>query len=115
MTGKATRRGGLAPPPALPAPALSAHMAIGCADAAGGNAMEGKAKYIFPVIITGVIVFVVSAVVTFTNIGLRVDFVPRWLKAFATGWPVAALTAFVAFPHARRITTAVERLFETKT
>ena len=72
--------------------------------------MEGKAKYIFPVIITAIIVFVVSAVVTFTNIGLRIDFVPRWLKAFVTGWPVAAVTAFVATPHVRRLTAAIERL-----
>lgn len=42
--------------------------------------MEGKARYIFPV------------------------FVPRWLKAFATGWPVAAVLAFVAVPHVRRAT-----------
>ena len=42
--------------------------------------MEGKARFIFPVIVTAIIVFVVSAVVTFTNIGFRIDFVPRWLK-----------------------------------
>lgn len=77
--------------------------------------MEGKAKYIFPVIITGIIVFVVSAVVTFANIGLRIDFVPRWLKAFATGWPVAAVTAFIAIPYVRRITASIERLFDGKT
>ena len=52
--------------------------------------MDGKGRFIFPVLISALIVFVVSAVVTFTNIGLRVDFVPRWLKAFITGWPVAA-------------------------
>lgn len=73
--------------------------------------MEGKAKFIFPVIITGIIVFVVSAVVTFTNISFRVDFVPRWLHAFITGWPVAAVTAFVALPYARRFTAAIERMF----
>jgi hypothetical protein len=39
--------------------------------------MEGKARFIFPVIISALIVFVVSAVVTFANIGLRADFVPR--------------------------------------
>ena len=71
--------------------------------------MEGKAKVIFPVIITGIIVFVVSAVVTFTNIGFRADFVPRWLKAFAVGWPVAAVTAYVAIPYVRRMTAAIER------
>jgi hypothetical protein len=40
-------------------------------------------------------VFVVSAVVTFTNIDLRVDFAARWLKAFITGWPVAAVLHFL--------------------
>ena len=44
---------------------------------ARGNPMEGKARFIFPVIISALIVFVVSGVVTFTNIGLRADFVPR--------------------------------------
>ena len=33
--------------------------------------MEGKAKFIFPVLPTGIVVFVVSCVVTFSNIGLR--------------------------------------------
>jgi len=33
--------------------------------------MEGKARFIFPIIISALIVFVVSGVVTFTNIGDR--------------------------------------------
>ena len=74
--------------------------------------MEGKARFIFPVIISGLIVFAVSAVVTFTNIGFRADFVPRWLKAFFTGWPVAAVLAFVAIPHVRRATDAIVRLID---
>ena len=72
--------------------------------------MEGKARFIFPVVITAIIVFVVSAVVTVTNIGFSADFVPRWLKAFIIGWPVAAVTAFVAIPYARRLTASIERL-----
>jgi len=48
--------------------------------------MEGKAKIVFPIVITAIIVFVVSGVVTFFNIGLRSDFVPRWLSAFIVGW-----------------------------
>jgi Protein of unknown function (DUF2798) len=63
----------------------------------------------FSVLISGLIVFVVSAVVTFTNIGLRADFVVRWLKAFVTGWPVAALLAFFAGPYIRRATEAIVR------
>src|SRR5262249_2580509 len=71
--------------------------------------MEGKARFIFPIIISALIVFVVSGVVTFTNIGLRADFVPRWLKAFVTGWPVAAVLAFVAIPYVRRATEVIVR------
>jgi Protein of unknown function (DUF2798) len=77
--------------------------------------VEGKAKVIFPVLITGLIVFVVSAVVTFTNIGLRADFVPRWFKAFFTGWPVAAVTAYLAIPTIRRLTEAIARVIDRKT
>jgi hypothetical protein len=72
--------------------------------------MKCKARFIFPVMISALIVFVVSGVVTFSNIGLRADFVPRWLKAFATGWPVAAALAFFAIPHVRRATDAIVRM-----
>jgi uncharacterized protein with PQ loop repeat len=76
--------------------------------------MEGKARYIFPVLITAVIVFVVSAVVTFTNIGFRADFVPRWLKAFSIGWPVASVTAFIMLPIVRSVTLKLVAVIEGK-
>jgi hypothetical protein len=72
--------------------------------------MQGKTRFIFPIIVSALIVFVVSGVVTFTNIGLRADFVPRWLKAFVTGWPVAAMLAFVAIPYVRRATEVIVRM-----
>jgi hypothetical protein len=71
--------------------------------------MEGKAKFIFPIIATGI---VVSAVVTFTNIGLRADFVRRWLSAFIIGWPVASVTGLIAFPYVRRATARIVGLIE---
>jgi hypothetical protein len=77
--------------------------------------MEGKARFIFPVIISALIVFVVSGVVTFTNIGLRAEFVPRWLKAFVTGWPVAAVLAFIAIPYVGRATEVIVRMIEGQT
>jgi hypothetical protein len=77
--------------------------------------MEGKAKFIFPVIATGIVVFVVSAVVTFTNIGFRADFVPRWLSAFGIGWPVASVTGLIAFPHVRRATAGIVARLERTT
>jgi hypothetical protein len=72
--------------------------------------MQGTARFIFPIVVTAIIVFIVSAVVTYFNIGLRVDFVPRWLSAFLVGWPVAAVTAFVALPAARGITKRIVSL-----
>jgi Protein of unknown function (DUF2798) len=74
--------------------------------------MEGKAKFIFPVLATGLVVFVASAVVTFTNIGFRADFVRRWLSAFVVGWPFAAATALIAFPYVRRATAGIVALIE---
>ena len=74
--------------------------------------METKARFIFPVVITAIIVFVVSAVVTFKNIGLRPDFVPRWLSAFIIGWPVASVTAFFATPLARQLTERIVALID---
>jgi len=71
--------------------------------------MDGKAKFIFPILATGIIVFVVSCVVTFTNIGLRADFVARWLSAFFVGWPVASVTGLLVFPYVRRATVGNER------
>jgi hypothetical protein len=74
--------------------------------------MEGKARFVFPVLATGIVVFAVSAVVTFVNIGFRADFVRRWLSAFSIGWPVASVIAFVAFPLVRRATACIVGLIE---
>ncbi len=76
-----------------------------------------KARYIFPVIITAIIVFVVSGVVTWTNIGFRFDddFVGRWMSAFVIGWPVASVTAFVAIPFARQATARLVAMIEART
>ncbi len=74
--------------------------------------MEGKARFIFPILATAIIVFAVSAVVTFVNIGFRADFVRRWLSAFIIGWPVAAVTAYIALPFVRRATARIVALIE---
>jgi Protein of unknown function (DUF2798) len=75
--------------------------------------MERKARFIFPVVITAIIVFVVSGVLTLFDTGWRNDFVIRWWSAFAIGWPIAASTAYLAIPLARgltrRIVAAIER------
>jgi hypothetical protein len=75
--------------------------------------MVGKARFVFPVVITAIIVFVVRGALTLFNIGWRNDFVIRWWSGFAIGWPIAASTAYLAMPVARsltqRIVAAIER------
>ena len=74
--------------------------------------MEGKATFVFPVVITALIVSVVSGALTFFDIGWRNDFVIRWWSAFAIGWPIAASTAYLAIPFARSLIqriAAIER------
>jgi uncharacterized protein DUF2798 len=79
--------------------------------------MDGKAKFIFPILATGSIAFVVSCVVTscvvtFSNSGLRAAIVTRWLSAFFVGWPVASVMGLIAFPCLRRATVGVAALLE---
>jgi hypothetical protein len=74
--------------------------------------MEGKARFIFPILATGLVIFVVSSVVTFTNIGFRADFARRWLTAFIIGWPVGATTALIVFPFLRRLAVGIAGLIE---
>lgn len=69
--------------------------------------MDGKARFIFPVIMTGIIVFLVSFLVTFLNVGFPANFLALWLKAFFTGWPMAAVVAFFAVPLARKATERI--------
>ena len=74
--------------------------------------MEGKSRFVFPIIMGAMIVFVVSAVVTYFNIGFRVDFVRRWLSAFLVGWPVAAVLGLFAIPFARLLTRYIVDLID---
>lgn len=74
--------------------------------------MEGKARFIFPVLMSGFMVFIVTALVTLLNMGLRADYVVRWMRAFVVAWPVAALVAFLAMPVARRLTLRIIALIE---
>jgi Protein of unknown function (DUF2798) len=69
--------------------------------------MEDKARFVFPVVITAIVVFVVSGAVMFFNIGWRNDFVIRWWSAFKIGWPIAASTAYLAIPFARTLTQRI--------
>lgn len=72
--------------------------------------MQLVARFILATIMTAVMVFVVTLVVTFINLGLRADFLAQWAKAYFIAWPIAAVTAFVVMPSARRLTDGIMRM-----
>ena len=69
--------------------------------------MQDKARLIQPVVMSGFMAFMMTAVITYMNIGWVPDFITRWLHAFVVAWPLAALAAFIALPVSQRITRAI--------
>jgi hypothetical protein len=59
---------------------------------------------ILAAMMSATMVFMVTLLVTYLNLGLRADFLFQWGKAFAIAWPVAATTAFLIMPIAQRAT-----------
>ena len=69
--------------------------------------MQVLARLILAVLMTAVLVFMVTLIVTFINLGLRADFLAQWAKAYFIAWPIAAITAFLVMPSARRLTDTI--------
>jgi hypothetical protein len=77
--------------------------------------MQGKAKYIYPVLTAGQMVFMVTLVATYLNLGWHAGFFAHWMKGGLVSGPVAACTAFFARPAAHRATTLIMQLLEGTT
>src|SRR5262245_29063738 len=78
----------------------------------GTTSMEGKARLILAATMSAMMVLMVTMIATFVNLGLRSDFVLQWAKAYVVGWPVAAATAYLVMPMARRFTTRIVALID---
>jgi hypothetical protein len=76
--------------------------------------MDGKAKYIFPVIMAFFMTILMTAVITFINLGFPSNYFSQWAKAFLAAWPLASLVAFLAVPLARYITLIMVDIIERK-
>ena len=69
--------------------------------------MEGKARFILAALMSAVMVCMVTLLVTCLNLGFRSDFLIEWVKAYLIAWPVAADTAYLIMPTARRLTQQI--------
>lgn len=57
-----------------------------------------KIHFIFTLIFSFMMSFLLSAWVTYVNLGLSNTFVQSWLTAFINAWPAAFLVAFTVAP-----------------
>ncbi|MDX9836855.1 MAG: DUF2798 domain-containing protein [Azoarcus sp.] len=69
--------------------------------------MRLKPQHLQPVIMAGIMAFVMTAIITWLNLGFPPDYFLRWAKAFVVAWPLAAIAAFVAIPIAQRATLKI--------
>jgi hypothetical protein len=76
--------------------------------------MERTGRLILAVTMTSIMVFMVTLVATWLNLGPRSDFLLQWVKAYLVAWPIAAGTAYVVMPPARRLTDRIVAFIERK-
>ena len=69
--------------------------------------MDAKSRFILAAVMSAMMVFMVTLLVTFLNLGPRPDFLYQWAKAYFIAWPVAAITGFLVMPMARRATEKI--------
>jgi hypothetical protein len=76
--------------------------------------MDAKGRFILAALMSAVMVFMVTLLVTYLNLGWRADFLLQWAKAYVIAWPVAATTAFLVMPLARRTAERIVALIEAR-
>jgi hypothetical protein len=69
--------------------------------------MQMLDRLLIAVIMTAMMVFVVTLIVTYLNLGFRGDFAMQWARAYFISWPIAAIMAFLVTPMARRATNRI--------
>ena len=72
--------------------------------------MDAKARAILALLQSSVMVFMVTLLVTYLNLGFDPDFLRQWAKAYFIAWPIAAVTGFLVMPMARRATDGIVRM-----
>ena len=69
-----------------------------------------KARFILAATQSSMMVFMVTLVATYLNLGFRHDFIVQWAKSYFVAWPIAAGMAYLVTPMARRFTERVIEL-----
>ncbi|QCZ92656.1 DUF2798 domain-containing protein [Salinimonas iocasae] len=67
-------------------------------------------RIIFSFLMSLVLSFLMSAWVTYLNLGFVDTFVQRWMQAWLMAWPAAAIISFVFGPAVNRTSLLLTRL-----
>ena len=65
--------------------------------------MKLQLKHIQPVIMAGIMIFLMTGFITWLNLGIPKDFLFLWARTFIIAWPMASVAAFFAIPIAPKI------------
>jgi Protein of unknown function (DUF2798) len=76
--------------------------------------MDAKPRLILALLMSSVMVAMVTFLVTVLDLGFQSGFFVKWLKAYFVAWPVAAATAFLIMPPARRLTERIVALLDSR-
>jgi hypothetical protein len=71
-----------------------------------------RLRFVFAVIMSLVMTLLMSAWVTWLNIGLQHDFLARWRHAFLAAWPVAFCAVMLFAPHVQGISRQIVLRFQ---
>ena len=58
-----------------------------------------RLRFVFALLMSFLMTLLMSAWVTWLNIGLQADFLPRWRHAFFAAWPVAFCAVMLFAPR----------------
>lgn len=72
--------------------------------------MQSSARLILATTQSSMMVFMVTLVATYLNLGLRSDFIVHWAESYVVAWPIAAGMAYLVTPMARRFTDCLMNL-----
>jgi hypothetical protein len=72
--------------------------------------MQSSARLILAATQSSMMVFMVTLVATYLNLGLRPDFVAHWAVSYIVAWPIAAGMAYLVTPMSRRFTDRLMNL-----
>ncbi|WP_137166032.1 DUF2798 domain-containing protein [Salinimonas lutimaris] len=64
-------------------------------------------RSVFAFFMSLVLSIIMSAWVTYLNLGLTSDFIAKWLEAWILAWPAAAVCAFLFGPGVGRLTNQI--------